>query len=113
MLGQNSDYLKYRGKCKEMSEALVAGDPSLTLVRGYYYCTVWGKQAHWWCKKADGTIVDPTRAQFPPRGVGEYVEFDGTVECANCGKKMPEDEADYESHYAFCSFECHARFVGL
>ncbi len=33
---ETSDYLKYRGKCKEMSEQLCATDPTLTLVRGYY-----------------------------------------------------------------------------
>lgn len=33
-----SDYAKYRGKCKEMSEEAVAQDPSLRLVRGYYHC---------------------------------------------------------------------------
>ena len=31
------DYQRYRGKCKEMSEALIAADPSLRLVRGHYY----------------------------------------------------------------------------
>ena len=106
-------YLKYRGKCKEMSEALVAADPSLTLCRGHYHCPMWGEQAHWWCKKQDGTIIDPTKDQFPSRGAGEYVEFDGTVECSNCGKKMREDEAEYESRYAFCSYECHGKFVGV
>jgi hypothetical protein len=107
------DYAKYRGKCKEMSEALVAADPSLTLVRGHYYDAAWGEQPHWWCKKPDGTIVDPTKDQFPSKGNGDYVEFDGTVECANCGKQMTEDEAEFESNYAFCSYECHGRFVGV
>lgn len=108
-----SDYLRYRGKCKEMSEEMVQSDPTLTLVRGHYHCPIWGKQAHWWCKRPNGTIVDPTKAQFPSSGTGEYVEFDGTVECSNCGKTMREDEAEYESNYAFCSYECHGRFVGV
>jgi len=29
-----SDYEKYRGKCKEFSEALIKKDPTLRLVRG-------------------------------------------------------------------------------
>lgn len=102
-----------RGKCKEFSEAAVASDPTLTLVRGYYYCPVWGEQPHWWCKDKDGKIVDPTKDQFPSRGIGEYVEFDGTVKCSCCGKEMKEEDADYDSNYAFCSYECHGRFVGV
>lgn len=109
----DTDYLKYRGKCKEMSEALVAADPTLTLVRGHYLCPFWGEQPHWWAKKQAGEIVDPTKDQFPSRGNGNYVEFDGNVECSNCGKKMKEDEASYESNYAFCSYECHGQFVGV
>jgi hypothetical protein len=37
-LAEESDYMKYRGKCKEMSEALVKENPKLRLVRGHYYC---------------------------------------------------------------------------
>jgi len=108
----STDYEKYRGKCKEMSEALVAADSTLTLVRGYYYCIVWGEQPHWWVKKLDGTIIDPTKDQFPSKGCGEYVEFDGNINCSNCGKQMKEEDADIEGNYAFCSYECHGRFVG-
>jgi hypothetical protein len=108
-----SDYEKYRGKCKEMSEAMVAANPTLQLVRGYYYCSLWGEQAHWWTKTADGTIHDPTKDQFPSRGLGVYVEFDGNIDCANCGKSIKEKDADIEGNYAFCSYECHGRFVGV
>jgi hypothetical protein len=107
------DYTRYRGKCKQMSEAAVAADPTLTLVRGHYYCPVWGEQAHWWCKKQDGTIVDPTKDQFPSKGRGEYVEFDGKVSCSNCGKEINEEDGDYESNYVFCSDRCHRQFVGV
>lgn len=108
-----TDYEKYRGKCKEMSESLVASDPSLTLIRGHYLCPFWGEQPHWWTKTVDGTINDPTKDQFPSKGRGEYVEFDGNVNCSNCGKTMKEEEADIDGNYAFCSYDCHARFVGL
>jgi hypothetical protein len=107
------DYSKYRGKCKEMSEAAVAEDPTLTLVRGHYYCPIWGEQPHWWAKAPDGKIVDPTKDQFPSKGIGEYVEFNGRVKCSECGKDMAEEEASYESNYCFCSYECHGRFVGV
>lgn len=112
-MNDQSDYAKYRGKCKEMSEALVAQDPSLTLVRGHYFCPSWGQQAHWWCKKPDGTIIDPTKDQFPSKGIGTYVEFDGVVHCSNCGKEGKEEDFEYESRYAFCSYECHGQFVGV
>ncbi len=108
-----SNYLEYRGKCKEMSEEAVRLDPTLTLVRGFYHCPIWGKQPHWWCRKADGEIYDPTKLQFPSQGIGEYVEFDGIVECSECGKKMREEDAMFESNYVFCSYGCHMRFVGL
>lgn len=107
------DYAKYRGKCKEMSEAEVAADPSLKLVRGHYYCPFWGEQPHWWTVRPDGTINDPTKLQFPSKGNGEYVEFDGNVSCSECGKEMKEEEAMSESNYCFCSGECYGRFVGV
>lgn len=107
------DYGTYRGKCKEMSEALIAANPALSLMRGHYYCPSWGEQPHWWAKRSDGTIIDPTKDQFPSKGHGEYVEFDGTIECSNCGKAMQEDDADISGNYAFCSYLCHGQFVGV
>lgn len=110
---QQENYRKYRGKCKEVSEALVAADPTLTLVRGYYHDPIWGKQPHWWCKKPDGTIVDETKLQFPSAGNGYYEEFDGWFECSECGKKIREEEGNIEGNYIFCSTLCHGRFVGV
>lgn len=111
----DTDYLKYRGKCKEMAEALVAQDPTLRLVRGFYYDSCWGEQPHWWCMKPDGTIVDPTALQFPTKGKGTYVEFDGTVECAQCGKEVLEKNAEIADNgrYAFCSHRCYGLFIGV
>lgn len=108
-----SDYERYRGKCKEMSEALVAADSTLTLVRGHYHDFAWGEQPHWWVKTQNGEIIDPTKNQFPSRGIGTYVEFDGNIECSNCGKNIKEEDASFESNYVFCSCECHGRFVGV
>jgi hypothetical protein len=110
----NSDYILYRGKCKEMSEAAVAADPTLTLVRGHYFCPIWNSdEPHWWTVRQDGTIYDPTARQFPSKGMGIYTPFDGMVSCAECGKTVHEDKADIEGNYAFCSYECHGRFVGV
>lgn len=113
-MNEQSDYLRYRGKCREMSEAACAADPTLTLVRGHYFCTIWGTdEAHWWCARPDGTILDPSKDQFPSRGAGVYTPFDGRVICAECGKEMDEGEALFDSRYAFCSVGCNMRFVGL
>lgn len=108
-----SDYLEFRGKCKQMSQALVNKNPSLTLVRGYYICPYWGEQQHWWTKDKNGVIIDPTSKQFPSKGCGEYIEFDGNISCSECGKEISEDKARIEGSYAFCSTKCNARFVGI
>lgn len=109
-----TDYMTFRGKCKEMSEAAVAADPTLTLVRGHYIDPQWGKQAHWWTVRQDGSVYDPTALQFPSKGRGVYVPFDGMVECANCGKSMHESDVEHgESRFAFCSYTCHGQFVGV
>lgn len=113
---EESDYVKYRGKCREFCDELIKSDPTLILVRGYFHCVFDGKQPHWWCKKPDGTIVDPTIRQFTSKGIaGEYEEFDGNVECSECGKIIPEEEAQFDGngHYAYCSDKCHMRHVGL
>ena len=107
------DYEKYRGRCREFSEAAKVDDPSLTLVRGHYVCPIWGEQPHWWCVRPDGTVFDPTANQFPSKGVGEYIPFDGVVECSECGKRIKEEDANIEGNYAFCSYLCHGRFVGV
>ena len=109
-----SNYLRYRGKCKEEAEKLCQEDPTLTLVRGHYFCPLWNsEEPHWWCTKSDGTIVDPTKLQFPSGGLGIYTPFSGLVTCSECGKELKEEEAQFDSNYTFCSTACHMRFVGL
>lgn len=108
-----SDYLKYRGKCKEMVDAAVAAEPSLRAVRGHYHCPIWGPQEHWWTEDSKGHIIDPSAKQFPSKGIGKYVEFDGFIPCAECGKVVSEEDARINGRYAFCSTQCNMRFVGL
>lgn len=100
-----------RGRCKEMAEAACAADTSLRLVRGHYYDPAWGKQQHWWCERADGSIYDPTAAQFPSNGDSVYEEFSGVVECEQCGKQMQEEEAQWAGRYPVCSGMCYYRLV--
>jgi len=109
-----NDYKTYSGKCKEMSEDMIAKNPELKLVRGHYYCPIWNRdEPHWWCVAPDGTIVDPTARQFPSKGMGMYTPFNGIIECDECGKEVSEENAKFESNYAFCSSMCFGRFVGV
>jgi len=59
-------------KCKEFSIMMSRDFPELRLVGGYYVCPKLGKRIHWWCETPNGTIIDPTAAQFPSRGTGSY-----------------------------------------
>jgi hypothetical protein len=113
MLMSESNYSKYRGTCKAASELAVAADSSLTLVRGHYICPFWGPQPHWWTTGPDGSVYDPTKLQFPSEGAGEYVPFDGTVTCSECGRKLMEGDASFASNYCFCSGTCYGKFVGV
>jgi hypothetical protein len=109
-----SDYLTFRGKCKEMSEEAVRRDPTLRLVRGHYHCPLWGKQAHWWTEREDGTVVDPSVRQFPTAGAGaSYEAYEGQIECEHCGKAAHENDAYMVEHHAYCSDQCYARDIGF
>ena len=109
-----SNYSKYRGKCKELAQKEVLADPTLRLVRGHYLCPLWGMQAHWWCVKPDGTILDPTVKQFPTAGVGaEYLEFDGLVECEHCHARVVEEEVYQVEQHAYCSYTCYGHDIGF
>jgi len=99
-----------RGKCHEMAAMAATRDPTLRLTRGWYDDPQWGAQEHWWCTAPDGTIVDPTAAQFPMGGVPEwYREFAGRYPCFECGREVPEVLL---VSGRFCSLECYGRCVG-
>ena len=102
-----TDYQKYRGKCREMSEALAAKNPGLRLVRGHYHCPTWGPQQHWWCEDKNGAIYDPTADQFPSKGGGRYEEFGGNIVCEVCGEEKPEAEAYINGRHVYCSRACY------
>lgn len=102
-----ADYKAFRGRCKELCIQAMKEDPSLTLVRGHYLCPIWGtEEYHWWTVRPDGTIYDPTARQFPSNGTGLYVPFGGIIQCAQCGKELPEEEAIIHGNYAFCANGC-------
>lgn len=112
-MNTETDYAKYRGKCKGMAEAAVAANPALRLVRGHYYCPFWGEQPHWWCVDENGEIHDPTAAQFPSKGAGEYVEFNGMISCEYCGEEVAEKDACIVHGHAYCSEKCYGHDVGF
>ena len=109
------DYDKYRGKCKEFSEALIEKDSSLRLVRGFYFCPIIKKEEmHWWCEAPNGEIIDPTRKQFPSTGEGTYREFDGWLRCSNCDSRVHIDSKNIitNGRHAYCGDECYKDYVG-
>lgn len=106
-----SGEVRLRGKCREFAEAACADDSTLTLVRGWYCDPTWGRQEHWWTVRADGTIHDPTSAQFPMGGVAAWYEpFTGLYPCEQCGREVPEADL-YQG--ITCSGRCYGRMVGL
>jgi len=112
-----ADPLRGRGKCQERSTAMARAFPELRVVAGYYYDAHWGPQQHWWCVAPDGTVVDPTAAQFPTAGRGGYEELApeerpvGT--CMDCGEDVFAQYTDDDgavvanpSAPTFCSPRC-------
>lgn len=111
-----SDYQKFRGKCKELSLALIKENPTWTLVRGHYVCPVWNSfEEHWWVVDEQGTVHDPSARQFPSKGNGTYIPFDGTCTCAECGEVFEEGSPGsvLAGNYTLCSNQCALRLVGL
>ena len=111
-----SDYDDYRGKCKEFVDKAVKEDQTLTAVKGYYNCPVWGtREPHWWCKRKDGSIYDPTALQFGSKGNGVYEEFGGSYSCSECGKEVTEKDGIImgNGNYIVCSQKCAMSLVGF
>ena len=113
-MNMESNYMKYRGKCKEMSELLINENPNLTLVRGYYWCPISNREEqHWWCKDNDNNIIDPTKLQFLSAGNGQYTEYNGEVYCEYCGKSVKEEDAYFVEQHVYCSYTHYGRDIGF
>ncbi len=110
-----TNYSKYRGGCKKECEKLIKGNSKLILVRGYYHEPIWNtKEEHFWCVDENGNIIDPTKKQFPSGGISEfYEEFNGFVDCEECGISIPENEIVMQGRFPVCSHRCACRLVGL
>lgn len=98
-----------RGKCKQAATKMAREFPELRVAAGFAHWNA-GREIrdqHWWCVDTDGTIVDPTRAQFT--GPVMYEELDvndpktralvPTGRCMDCGR-------DVYNHDRFCSRAC-------
>ncbi len=100
---------KTYGKCEEYTELMAKAFPELTRVRGHYHCFDWGKREHWWLVTKEGQIIDPTSAQFPSKGLGNYEPW---IE----GTKEPTGKCIYCGGYAYdgniwCSDECKQKLI--
>lgn len=99
--------------CQEATATMVKLCPELQRVRGTVKMVgaldgdtrPW---PHWWCVTEDGSIVDPTRSQFPCPEL-EYEPLDEargepTGKCPNCGGLC------YEGRY-LCSTKCEREYL--
>lgn len=99
-----------RGRCGEATREMVAEFPELRRACGFVFC-LWGEDTHWWCVAPDGSVVDPTVAQFDGI-VPSYEEVDPkkphrplpTGPCATCRDYVYDGTM-------FCSPSCAREFV--
>jgi len=113
-MNQYQDWIKINitksvfGKCKETCEQMLQEFPELQLVRGHYYCSLWGERSHWWLIDTSGNIIDPTSSQFPTKGNGVYIPWGEESEepigrCINCGELCFKSKGGSSS---ICGYEC-------
>lgn len=72
-------------RCEAATQEMVDAFPELRRVRGHYF-DGHHDHPHWWCVAPDGSVIDPTAAQFS--AIGFYEEWDKpepTGKCPNCG----------------------------
>lgn len=109
------------GRCREATDEMAAAFPELRRTPGHVLVLDWGRRAHWWLVAPDGSVVDPTAAQFP--AIIEYEPFEPGVEvrvgrCMNCGEDLyayPQSLDEQLTKPMFCGDVCAsemARDVG-
>jgi hypothetical protein len=99
-----------RAECNQFTREFVMKFPHLTRVPGFYGRVIgdYHGTEHWWCVEPDGTIVDPTAAQFQPGHT--YTPLDEnkhTIKigrCMNCGDDIFGLKA--QGPKSICSKEC-------
>jgi hypothetical protein len=92
------------GRCAEGTLEARKAFPELARVRGH----VRGRGDHWWCVAPDGTIIDPTRAQWNPIPDAEDYEFldESTADRLPIGKCPGCGGFRYQGSSGVCSAEC-------
>lgn len=103
-------------RCVEATLEMVEAFPELRRVAGW--CShAGGVTEHFWCQAPDGTIVDPTAAQF--QAIEGYREFQPGDEvrvgrCMNCGSGIyaaVESLQDPKHRRSACSDECEQELL--
>lgn len=106
---------KLLGRCKDAVEEMAKAFPELTKVPGHVY-TDWGMRGHWWCKTADGEVIDPTAKQFgfifayEPWVPGTEVRVGKCMECGDEIWKAVQTLEEEPRRETFCSKDCEATF---
>lgn len=106
-----------RGFCNMFSHRLQREFPHLRVARGIYRTLAGYGEPHWWTVDVDGTVVDPTAAQFLCKGEGTYEELTQEEieeqfpcgKCANCGDDIYK--ADNAPSDMICSAECWSSYA--
>lgn len=70
-------YEEAYGKCKDQSIRMMESFPNLKCVYGLYYDPYIGPREHFWLYDPtdENCVVDPTKIQFPSKGVFTYEVF--------------------------------------
>lgn len=95
------------GSCYAVTQHMQKDFPELKRVRGHYHDAFWGPRTHWWLIAPDGSIVDPTKIQFPDQN-GEYEPWtegskEPTGKCPNCGGYCYDGDS-------LCSDRCYKEY---
>jgi hypothetical protein len=96
------------GKCYEATTAMVSAFPELRRVRGQVITVLWGERDHWWCVAPNGSVVDPTKRQFP--AVLRYMPWDESKGEPPQRRKCPDCGDEHHGEDDFCDDSCRRRY---
>lgn len=103
-----------RGKCQPATLEMQAAFPELRIAAGFAHVS-WGRDQHFWCVAPDGSVVDPTAAQFQLPIHYEELDLNDpkTRELVPIGKCMNCGEETYVASLSadMCSQKCADDFV--
>jgi hypothetical protein len=102
-----------RGRCQGAATRMSETFSELRLVRGYCLLANGWRPQHWWCEAPDGTVIDPTAAQYTEyTDIIGYEEYDEALhgplpigKCMHCGCEVYN-----KTNRGLCSTECQVAF---